>query len=170
MEEIATNIESGVEQTIGGLVSQISNQHLSLVILLFASKYALRSRVFDLIFGNFFGSILMTWLTAFFVFRNVRVAGYWTIILIVSNFVLEKFFGVEGFDTENRNIHPSCMNKTMQQILENFKGDKDKLQTAMLNAVNTNHTSDALTATQLASYGYDMGDCGIFPEDATNEI
>ena len=163
---------ANIEQTVTNLASRINNQHLSLVILLFASKYAMRSRFLDLIFGNFLGSILMTWLTAFFVFRNVRVATYWTVILIVSNLVLEKVFGVgaEGFDIENRNIHPSCMNKTYEEILTNFDGDKESLRRAMFNAVNTNFTSSALAGTQLASYGYDLGECGIYPEDATNEV
>ena len=62
------------------------------------------------------------------------------------------------------------MNKTYEEILANFDGDKESLRRAMFNAVNTNFTSSALAGTQLSSYGYDLGECGIYPEDATNEV
>jgi len=170
--DAAAQFEQSLSDFLMGPNSIMSNQQMQLLVILLVGKYALRSSALDAIFGNFMGSALLTWVACFYVLRNVRQASMYAAILVIGTMVLEKFMGYEGFDIENRNIHPTCMNATYESILANFDGDKERLRRAMFNAVNTNFTSAPLSATQLSSYGYSMGDCKVAPNDAdaTNEV
>lgn len=167
-----SSYEQSLSDFLMGPNSIMSNQQMQLLVVLLVGKYALRSYALDAIFGNFIGSALLTWVACFYVLRDVRMASVYSAVLVIGVKALEKFMGYEGFDIENRNIHPSCMNSTYESILANFGGDKERLRRAMFNSVNTNFTSAPLAATQLSSYGYNMGECKVAPNDAdaTNEV
>lgn len=96
--------------------------------------------------------------------RNLKHALAGTIIIIVGVKVLNYYFGNEGFDWENPNIFPGCLNITWQDILQSYGGDKEALRRALFNTVNTNYTSAPEAATQLINKGHFINDtCKILP-------
>lgn len=138
------------------MVISPDNSAILLVVILLASKYALKSKLLEMLFNNYLGSAILLYLTCYVAFKDVQIAGVVTGVLILGNIITDRFFpaGKEGFDSENRDIEESCMNVTYDDLLKAFDGDKDRLSRAMFNAVNTNYTSPALSATQLMNKGY----------------
>jgi len=132
------------------------NSIVMLVVILLASKYALKSRLLETVFNNYLGSAVLLYLTTYIAFKDTQIAAVVTGVLILGNIITDKFFPAskEGFDVENRDINESCMKVSYDDILQAFDGDKDRMSRAMFNAVNTNYTSPALSATQLLNKGY----------------
>lgn len=150
-------ITEKLQQTASNItVISPNNSAVLLVVILLASKYALKSKLLEMIFNNYLGSAVLLYLTCYVAFKDVQIAAVVTGVLILGNIITDKFFpaGKEGFDSENRDIAEGCMTVTYDDLLKAFDGDKDRLSRAMFNAVNTNYTSPALSATQLLNKGY----------------
>lgn len=86
--------------------------------------------------------------------HNVKYCAVAAALVMIVAAALLRYFGGEGFDWENTDIYPGCLNVTWQEIYNSFGGDKEKMRAALFNYVNTNYTSAPLAATQLINKGH----------------
>lgn len=145
-----------ITEIIAAPLSQLSPELLRIIVVLIGSRYALRSSFLDIIFGNVVGRAIALFFVMLWAYKSISTALLYTIAVSITLIVLDSFFP-EGFDIENRDIHPGCMNMSYDDILEKFGGDKERMRKAMFNSVNTNYTSAPLSATQLMTRGFDLG-------------